>query len=327
MGFKVCVCGGAGGIGQPLSMLMAMDPRVSELSVQDVNVAMVPAAGVAADLSHINSSCKVKSYAIDVTTKPPIAPVDQLEECLTGCDIVLVPAGVPRKPGMTRDDLFAINAGIAKGIAEAVAKFAPNAMLCLIVNPINSVVPAICELYKKWGLDPKKVLGITTLDCVRASKFVSEVTGADAAALDVPVIGGHAGSTIMPVLSQITPPVTLTQEQVVALDKRIQDAGTEVVNAKDGKGSATLSMAYAGARLAKAVLTGLDGGSATECAYVQSNVSELPYFTSKVVFGKSGVEKVLPYGDLSEYEKTRLVEATAQLSAEIAKGVEFAAAQ
>jgi malate/lactate dehydrogenase len=74
------------------------------------------------------------------------------------------------------------------------------------------------------------------------------------------VIGGHAGATIMPVLSQCG--VELTQEQIEALDVRIQNAGTEVVNAKQGKGSATLSMAYAGARLAKAVLTGLAGGRA-----------------------------------------------------------------
>merc|ERR1740127_310569 len=93
---------------------------------------------------------QVTGYAIDV--KQP--PVGQLAEALSGCDLVLVPAGVPRKPGMTRDDLFKINAGIAKGIAEACAKYCPGAMLGLIVNPVNSVVPAMCELYKSKGLDP-----------------------------------------------------------------------------------------------------------------------------------------------------------------------------
>ena len=110
---------------------------------------------------------------------------------------------------MTRDDLFNINASIAKGLAEACMKHCPDAVLALIVNPVNSIVPAVAELYKKAGLNPKKVLGITTLDCVRASKFVAEVTGADAASLDVPVIGGHAGCTIMPVLSQCKPPQAL----------------------------------------------------------------------------------------------------------------------
>merc|ERR1719203_2252109 len=143
--FKVCVCGGAGGIGQPLCMLMAQNPHVSELCVFDLTLAMVPAEGVATDLSHIEKKSKVKGYALDKDDKP----VDKLGECLAGCHLVLVPAGMPRKPGMTRADLLGINAGIAKNIVEACAKFCPNAILGLIVNPVNSVVPAMCELYKK----------------------------------------------------------------------------------------------------------------------------------------------------------------------------------
>merc|ERR1712125_207844 len=161
--------------------------------------AMVPAAGVAADLSHLERKCKVKGYALDKDDKP----VDKLEECLTGCDLVLVPAGLPRKPGMTRADLLGINAGIAKGIVEACAKFCPNAVLGLIVNPVNSVVPAMCELYKKKGLDPKKIVGVTSLDIVRANKFVHEATGVNLESIDVPVVGGHAGVTILPLFSQV----------------------------------------------------------------------------------------------------------------------------
>ena len=96
-------------------------------------------------------------------------PVDHLEDCLTGCHLVLVPAGMPQKPGMTRDDLFGINADIAKGIVEACAKFCPDAVLGMIVNPVNSVVPAMAELYRRRGLDPLKIVGITTLDVVRAN--------------------------------------------------------------------------------------------------------------------------------------------------------------
>merc|ERR1712045_651233 len=118
---------------------------------------------------------------------------------LSGCDVVLIPAGMPRKPGMTRDDLFKVNADIAKGLVEACAKYCPNAMLLMIVNPVNSVVPAMAELYKKKGLDPKKIVGVTTLDVVRANKFVGEITGADPEDIDIPVIGGHAGTTILPV--------------------------------------------------------------------------------------------------------------------------------
>merc|ERR1711972_1162911 len=144
----------------------AMHPAVTELAVQDVTMAMVPPAGVAADLGHLERPSKVTGYAID----PSQPAIDQLGECLTGADLLLVPAGLPRKPGMTRDDLFAINAGIAKGIVEACAKHCPQAVLGMIVNPVNSVVPAMAELYKKKGLDPMKICGVTTLDVVRANK-------------------------------------------------------------------------------------------------------------------------------------------------------------
>merc|ERR1719343_1426653 len=229
---------------------MAQNPHVSELVVFDLTLAIVPAEGVATDLS----------------------PIDKLEECVTGCHLVLVPAGLPRKPGMTRADLFGINAGIAKNIVEACAKFCPSAVLGLIVNPVNSVVPAMCELYKKKGLNPAKICGVTTLDCVRANKFVHEITGDPVDKINIPVVCGHAGATILPLFSQDESGKKIPADKLMDLDKRVQDAGTEVVNAKNGKGSATLSMAYAGARFGSAVLQGLAGQDAVECAYVQSNV-------------------------------------------------------
>merc|ERR1719517_197698 len=96
--FKVCVCGGSGGIGQPLSLLMALDPNVGELSVFDLTVAMVPPAGVAADLGHLEKKAKVKGYAKALDQKA----IDVLGDCLKDCSLVLVPAGMPRKPGQTR---------------------------------------------------------------------------------------------------------------------------------------------------------------------------------------------------------------------------------
>eukprot|EP00439_Symbiodinium_sp_Y106_P022825 s3386_g2.t2 len=312
--FKVCVCGGSGGIGQPLSLLMALDDNVGELSVYDLDFAMVPPGGVAADLNHLEKKVKVKGY---VKSKDEKA-IDVLGDCLKDCNLVLVPAGLPRKPGQTRDDLFKINAGIAKEVVEACAKYCPNAVIALIVNPVNSVVPAMAELYKKKGLDPKKIVGVTTLDGVRANKFVAEITGENPNNIEVPVIGGHAGVTIMPVFSQDKHSAKIPQSEIPALDKHVQDAGTDVVNAKNGKGSATLSMAYAGARLGKAVLAGLAGTPTTECAYVMSDVEpDCPYFTSKVTFGKTGVEKVHPIGKLNKYEEQRLAEAKAALKKEI----------
>merc|ERR1712003_85380 len=237
-----------------------------------------------------------------------------LGDCLKGCHGVLVPAGMPRKPGQTRDDLFKINADIAKGVVEACAKHCPNAVVALIVNPVNSVVPAMAELYKAKGLDPKKIVGVTTLDCVRANKFVAEKLGVDPADVEVPVIGGHAGVTIMPVFSQDKHAKKIDPSLIPALDEHVQNAGTDVVNAKAGKGSATLSMAYAGARLGKAVLAGMTGTPKTECAYVMSDVMPgLAYFTSKVTFGSNGVETVHPVGQLNKYEEGRLKEANEAL--------------
>lgn len=97
----------------------------------------------------------------------------QLENALAGMDLVIIPAGVPRKPGMTRDDLFNINAGIVRTLCEGIAKSCPNAIVNLISNPVNSTVPIAAEVFKKAGTyDPKRLLGVTMLDVVRANTFV-----------------------------------------------------------------------------------------------------------------------------------------------------------
>merc|ERR1712060_696742 len=261
------------------------------------NVAMVPAQGVQADLSHIEGKCKVTSTVLTLNEDKAI---DKAGDALTGCHLVLVPAGVPRKPGQDRKDLLTVNADIAKGTVEACAKYCPNAVVALIVNPVNSVVPAMTELWKKAGLNPKKICGITTLDIVRANKFVQEITGKPA---QIPVVGGHAGKTILPLFSQDPASAGIDANKIPDLDVKVQDAGTEVVKAKSGKGSATLSMAYSGARLGRAVLSGLAGVPVTECAYVKSSITELPYFASKVTFGKNGAETVHPIGKLNAHEE------------------------
>ena len=99
---------------------------------------------------------------------------DELAAALSGADLVIIPAGVPRKPGMTRDDLFNINAGIVHALAVACAQHCPKAVLNIISNPVNSTVPIAAEVLKAAGVyDPKKLLGVTTLDVVRANTFVA----------------------------------------------------------------------------------------------------------------------------------------------------------
>jgi len=298
-----------------------MNSKVGEVSIIDLQGSMVPAAGVAADLSHLNTSVKVTGYAID----PKIPPKDQLAEALRNCSLVMIPAGIPRKPGMTRDDLFKVNAGIAKGLVEACSEHCPLAVLGMIVNPVNSVVPAMATFYEKKGLNPLNVVGVTTLDVVRSNKFVSEKAGQEAEKFDIPVIGGHAGKTIMPVISQSSPAVTLSSDVNTALDVRIQDAGTEVVEAKGGAGSATLSMAYAGADFADAVLKGLNGTENIHCAYIKNDVKGTKFFSSKVKFGKGGALEALPIGKLTPYEEERLnTEVLPALRQEVEKGLDMA---
>ncbi|KVI02740.1 hypothetical protein Ccrd_018972 [Cynara cardunculus var. scolymus] len=288
-GFKVAILGAAGGIGQPLSMLMKMNPLVSVLHLYDVRGFLGP---------------------------------QQLENALTGMDLVIIPAGVPRKPGMTRDDLFNINAGIVKTLCEGIAKCCPKAIVNVISNPVNSTVPIAAEVFKKAGTyDPRRLLGVTMLDVVRANTFVAEILGHDPREVDVPVVGGHAGVTILPLLSQIKPPCSFTSEEIAHLTSRIQNGGTEVVEAKAGAGSATLSMAYAAVKFADACLRGLRG-DADDHIFLQ--VTELPFFASKVRLGRNGVEEIYPLGPVNEFERAGLEKAKKELAASIEKGISFA---
>lgn len=159
---------------------------------------------------------------------------------------------------MTRDDLFKINAGIVKGLIEVIAEVAPKAYILIISNPVNSTVPIAAEVLKAKGIfDAKRLFGVTTLDVVRAETFVAEIVGEKTpSSLTIPVVGGHSGETIVPLFSQAG--VTIPAEKLEALVNRVQFGGDEVVKAKDGAGSATLSMAYAGFRYVWFVLLDIE---------------------------------------------------------------------
>lgn len=151
---------------------------------------------------------------------------------------------------MTRDDLFNINAGIVKGLIETAAEVAPKAFILVISNPVNSTVPIAAEVLKaKNVFNAQRLFGVTTLDIVRAETFVAEIIGEkQPQKLTIPVIGGHSGGTIVPLFSKASPSINIPDDKYDALVNRIQFGGDEVVKAKDGAGSATLSMAYAGFR-------------------------------------------------------------------------------
>ncbi|RWR92197.1 malate dehydrogenase 1, mitochondrial-like protein [Cinnamomum micranthum f. kanehirae] len=115
----------------------------------------------------------------------------------------------------------------------------------MISNPVNSTVPIVAEIFKKAGIyDEKKLFGVTILDVVCAKTFYAGKAKVLVSGVNMPVVGGHAGITILPLFSQATPKSNaLSDEDIKALTKRTQEGGTEVVEAKAGKGSTTLSMA------------------------------------------------------------------------------------
>ena len=307
---KVCVLGAAGGIGQPLSLLLKLKlPPGSQLSLYDV-APFTP--GVAVDLSHIPTDVAVSGFV-----------GDDVEAAMANADIVVIPAGVPRKPGMTRDDLFNVNAGIVKKLVTAGTTACPKACFAIVTNPVNSTVPIAAEVLRAAAVyDKRKLFGVTTLDVIRSNTFVAELKGISCDEVNVNVIGGHSGVTILPLLSSI-PGVKLSQDEIESLTPRIQEAGTEVVEAKAGAGSATLSMAQAAARFTLSLVGALNGESVVECCYVQTGEDTSSFHAQPVQLGKNGVESIPALPTLSDYEQQLRDEMRSILDANISKGLEF----
>ncbi|RKL39341.1 hypothetical protein BFJ72_g6815 [Fusarium proliferatum] len=319
---KIALLGAAGQIGTPLSLLCKASNLFTEISLYDI----VHTPGIATDLNHIDTKATVSGY---------LPSNDGLAKALSGADIVVVTAGIARKPGMTRDDLFNTNASIIRDIFTQVAKTCPEAISCIVTNPVNSTVPVAAETLRAAGVfDPTRLFGVTTLDVVRASTFAAHALGGDAdpTSIKVPVIGGHSGATILPLYSQAQPPIDLGAELPNVI-KRVQFGGDEIVKSKQGAGSATTCMAYAGFRFVKALLTAKSGTPVVEEAYVYlpgisggeeiSTELGIDYFSVKVKLGQRGAEGLLPIGNLSDEEKILLGKAVEELKVNIQTGLSF----
>ena len=188
-------------------------------------------------------------------------------------------------------------------------------------------MPITAEVFKSKGVyDPKKLFGVTTLDVVRASRFISQVKKTDPATENILVVGGHSGETIVPILSQSGH--NLEGEERDAYVKRVQFGGDEVVKAKDGAGSATLSMAMAGARFAESLLKAAQGEkNVVEPTFVDSPLYKdqgVTYFASNVTLGPNGVEEIHPVGKVTEYEQGLLDKCLKDLKGNIEKGEKWA---
>ncbi len=312
---KTTVLGAAGGIGRPLSMLLKFYlPPGSELTLYDISP-VTP--GVAKDLSHVPTAARVRGFC-----------GDDPDEALKGADLVLVPAGVPRKPGMTRADLLEVNAGIVVKLVTEAARVCPEACVGIITNPVNQIVPLAARLREKLGVgDPRRLFGVTTLDTLRAMTFIAESRGGDPRDVQVRVVGGHSENTILPLLSQVRG-AAFSDEEAAALTARIRKAGTEVVEAMAGGGSATLSMAAAGCHFALALLRGLAGEEGVEhCAYVQGDGTHARFFAQPVLLGRNGAERFVPPGPLSVLEQDLLETLLPVLRRDIEEGEALYAAR
>ena len=262
---------------------------------------------------------------------------------LENADIVIIPAGVPRRPGITRDDLFTFNAKIVATLATVCAKFCTGAYFLVITNPVNSLVPLFATILENAGAyNPRRLFGITTLDVIRARKFIADnQKWPNEKKVLVNVIGGHAGVTILPLLSQVKD-ANFSDDDLENLTYRIRFAGDEVLAAKDKVnmgGGATLSMAYAGAQFCSNLIRALKGLEVmVECTYVDlqnqissslhlDDVQGARFFSTPVTLGVDGIERINNFEQnysISEKERKALNEMLPILEKQVRKGIEFA---
>jgi malate dehydrogenase len=218
---------------------------------------------------------------------------------IAGCDVVIVTAGVPRKPGMSRDDLVAINTKVMAQVGEGIKQYAPNSFVIVVTNPLDAMVWVMREI---TGFAHSKVVGMAgVLDSSRFTYFLSEALGVSMADIQTTVLGGH-GDTMVPVvrlstvagipLPEIVKMGWMTQEKLDSIVQRTRDGGAEIVNLLK-TGSAFYAPASSAVAMAESYL--LDQKRILPCAAWltgQYGVSNL-YVGVPVVIGKNGAEKIV----------------------------------
>jgi malate dehydrogenase len=230
-------------------------------------------------------------------------------EAIEGSDVVVITAGLPRKPGMSRMDLIEVNAKIVRQVSENVAKYAPNSVVIVVSNPLDEMT-ALTQLVT--GFPKNRVMGQAgMLDTARFSHFVAERLGVPIASVQTLTLGSH-GDTMVPVPSRCTVdgrPLTdlLPAEEIEELVTRTRNGGAEVV-ALLKTGSAYYAPSAAAARMARAVAE--DSGAVLPvCAWVDGEygISGV-YLGVEAEIGASGVRRVVET-DLTDDERAGLAEA------------------
>lgn len=229
-------------------------------------------------------------------------------EDIRGADICIVTAGIPRKPGMSRDDLVSTNTKIVKDVAENIKKYAPNAFVIIITNPLDAMVYV---MQKTTGFPKNRVLGMAgVLDSARFRAFISMETGVSVNDITAFVLGGH-GDTMVPLsrystIAGIPLPdfPGLTAEKIKAMEDRTRNGGGEIVNLLK-TGSAFYAPGAAAIAMAESILK--DQKRVYPCAvlcegeYGHSGI----FMGVPVILGENGVERIIEI-KLTDDEKAAL---------------------
>ena len=287
---------GAGQIGGTLAHLIGTKELVNEVVLFDIASGI--AKGKALDIAQSSS---VDGFNVKFSGTDDYKDVKD-------SDVIIITAGVPRKPGMSRDDLLGINLKIIKQVAKGIKENAPNAFIICITNPLDVMVMA---LQKFSGLPANKIVGMAgILDSSRFKLFLSLELNVPVKEIDAMVMGGH-GDTMVPMprftkvsgkpLLDLIKEGKITKERLEEINQRTRDGGAEIVKYLE-KGSAFYAPAASGVQMAEAYLN--NQKKLLPCA-VQLNgeygVQNL-YAGVPVVIGKDGVEKIDEI-ELDEKEK------------------------
>ncbi len=277
---------GAGQIGGTLAHLIGTKELVNEVVLFDVSSGI--AKGKALDIAQSSS---VDGFNVK------FSGTDNYED-IKDSDVIIITAGVPRKPGMSRDDLLGINLKIIKQVAEGVKKNAPNAFVICITNPLDVMVMAF---QKFSGLPSNKVVGMAgILDTSRFKLFLSLELNVPVKEIEAMVMGGH-GDTMVPMprftkisgkpLLDLVKDGKVSQEKIDEINQRTRDGGAEIVKYLE-KGSAFYAPAASGVQMAEAYLN--DEKKLLPCAVQLSGQYgvENVYAGVPVIIGKDGVEKI-----------------------------------
>jgi malate dehydrogenase len=302
MGGKVTVVG-AGFYGSTTALRLAEYDVFDTVVLTDI-VEGKP-EGLALDMNQSRSIEGFETKIIGATTTAEGAGY----EATANSDVVVITAGLPRKPGMSRMDLIGVNAGIVRGVAENIAKHSPNAVIIVVSNPLDEMT-ALAQI--ATGFPKNRVMGQAgMLDTARFTNFVAEKLGVKVGVVKTLTLGSH-GDTMVPVPSRCTvdgKPLSdlLSQAEIADLVDRTRNGGAEVV-ALLKTGSAYYAPSAAAARMAKAVIE--DSGAVMPvCAWVDGEygISGV-YLGVEAEIGRSGITKVVE-GTLTDSEVAALKEA------------------